>query len=179
MSPPIEGAYPLSPLQEGLLFHTVTAPGSGVYCNQTALLVDAPLDVEALRSAWRELIARHDALRTAFAWKRQKRALQLVFASVEPPLSVLDWSGDADWRARAERYLDADQRAGFDLAKPPLFRIQVIRLPAGRHLLVMTHHHILMDGWSSVRVRAELAELLVARAQGRVTRLSPAPRQRE
>jgi len=179
LSPPIEGAYPLSPLQEGLLFHAVTAPGSGAYCNQTALLVDGGLDVAALRGAWQELIARHDALRTAFAWKRQKRPLQLVFASVDAPIRELDWSHDAGWRERATQFLDADQRAGFDLARPPLFRIQVIRLPESRHLLVMTHHHVLMDGWSSVRLRAELAELLVARAQARAPRLAAAPRLRD
>ncbi len=184
MKPSIESAYALSPLQEGMLFHALAEPTSGAYCNQTALLIQGPFDRAAFEDAWRQLTDRHAVLRTAFAWKRQRRPLQLVWSRVELPLQLLDWSGEApgtttpgpsDWESRARAFLERDQLAGFDLARAPLFRLHLVRLPGDRHLFAMTHHHILMDGWSSTRLRAELLELMRARMQGEAPKLSPAP----
>jgi len=88
----LEDVYPLSPLQEGILFHSLYAPESGVYVEQLSCALVGPLDAAAFARAWERVIERHAVLRTAFVWKSQKRPLQAVQREVALPLSSEDWS---------------------------------------------------------------------------------------
>ena len=88
----IEDIYPLSPLQQGLLFHSLYAPGSGVYIEQFLCRVRGPLDVLAFVASFRQVIARHPALRTAYRWKDLDQPLQVVHREVELPLAEQDWA---------------------------------------------------------------------------------------
>src|SRR6476660_9376496 len=88
----LEDVYPLSPLQEGILFHSLYAPESGVYVEQLSCALSGPLDADAFARAWRRVVERHAVLRTAFVWKTQKRPLQAVQREVELPLLSEDWS---------------------------------------------------------------------------------------
>src|SRR5215469_13797637 len=87
----IEDIYPLSPLQQGLLFHTLYAPGSGVYVEQFVCRVRGALDAQAFVAAFRQVIARHPALRTAYRWKDLDQPLQVVHRHVEFPFEQQDW----------------------------------------------------------------------------------------
>src|SRR5215469_13365623 len=91
----IEDIYPLSPLQQGLLFHTLYAPGSGVYVEQFVCRVRGALDVPAFAASFRQVIARHPALRTAYRWKDLDQPLQVVHRHVELPLHQEDWRSAA------------------------------------------------------------------------------------
>src|SRR5918998_6003051 len=92
MSNNVEAIYPLSPMQEGMLFHTVYAPGTGIYVNQVAYTFDG-LDANAFRRAWQAALDRHAALRSAFLWEKRERPLQAVLRGVEMPWDERDWRG--------------------------------------------------------------------------------------
>jgi amino acid adenylation domain-containing protein len=155
----IEDIYPLSPLQEGLLFHTLYSPDSAVYFQQLKFSFESGLNVEAWQLAWRKVVERHAVLRTGFVWQNQPRALQVVRKKVQLPWRQEDWRGlSADeQRLRFEEFLKIDQKCGFDLAKAPLLRLTLIRMGDEAYEFVCSKHHLLVDGWSTAIIVKELA----------------------
>ena len=170
----IEDLYPATPVQQGLLFHSLLAPGTGMYVNQLRLTLSGELDAGALREAWREAASRHAVLRTGFAWRHGGEPLQAVRRSVELPWEDEDWSGEGDYEAALSRWRDADVARGFDLGVAPLLRLALFSRPDGGRDLIWTTHHLLLDGWSAARLLDEVAQSYRAFASGRSVRL-PAP----
>ncbi|SDD25311.1 non-ribosomal peptide synthetase [Actinokineospora iranica] len=158
---------PLSPLAEGLLFQSeldsFDSYDKDPYIVQRVLSVDGPLDADRLREAAGALLRRHPNLRAGFRRRRGGDPVALVPTEVEVPFSYHDSPADPEAIVAAER----DRR--FDLAKPPLIRFAVLRLGPDRHHLVITHHHILLDGWSTPLLVADLFALYAGRD------LPPAP----
>ncbi|MEA2692036.1 MAG: hypothetical protein QOJ16_1423, partial [Acidobacteriota bacterium] len=176
----LEDVYPLSPLQEGILFHSLYAPESGVYVEQLSCALVGPLDAAAFARAWERVIERHAVLRTAFVWKSQKRPLQAVQRKVALPLLSEDWShlASGEREARFRGFLAEDRKRGFEAARAPLLRIALLRFGAGEHRLVWTFHHLLLDGWSLPLVLSEVLLFYAAFAAGAAGRdlTLPAPR---
>ncbi len=146
----VEDVYPLSPLQEGLLFHTLYAPGSGIYVEQFAGVLRGDLDAAALRRAWQAVVDRHPVLRSSFHWRDLDEPLQVVHARAELPWEERDWRGLSETE-RAERLrllVEGDWRQGFDLERAPLMRCSVVRLAEDAWHFLWSHHHLLLDGWS-------------------------------
>jgi thioesterase domain-containing protein/acyl carrier protein len=165
----IEAIYPLTPSQQGMLFETLAATGSGIHVEQAVCRLDGLLDVAAFEQAWQRIMDRHPVLRTAFAWKDQDQPLQAVLPRVKVPLRVEDWSGEdeAGRDTRLDRWLDADRAAGFVLTRAPLLRLALFRLGPAAHYFVWTFHHILMDGWCIPLIMKDvLAGYAAARASG-------------
>ncbi len=150
----LERLYPLSPMQEGMLFHSLydgSPAASESYLEQVSCELGGRLDGEAFAEAWRRVVARHDALRTSFVWEGVARPLQCVHRRVELPLSRHDWSDLDDAAAERERlqsFVDAERRRGLDLAVPPPFRMAWIQRSPERAFFVWSHHHAVLDGWS-------------------------------
>jgi amino acid adenylation domain-containing protein len=145
----VDDLYPLSPVQEGMVFHARLEPDAGVYIDQFTCRVRGPLDVAAFERSWRRLLTRHPALRTAVHRLESERPLQAVFRRVELPVDRQDWRG-LDPATRAERlaaYLRDDRRRGFDLERPPLLRLALLRLDDDLVQVVWTTHHLVFDGW--------------------------------
>jgi non-ribosomal peptide synthase protein (TIGR01720 family) len=169
--PQIEDILPLSPLQEGLLFHAlydVQAPD--VYTVQLVLGLAGRLDVHALEAAVAALVARHSSLRAAFAHENLSRPVQIIVPPMMVPLRHLDLSL-LDEAQRAERLggiLAQDRSARFDLGCPGLIRFTLVRLSAAEHRLVLTNHHILLDGWSMPVLVQELLTLYGHKGDGGV-----------
>ncbi|MFF4261564.1 amino acid adenylation domain-containing protein [Streptomyces virginiae] len=150
---------PLSPLQEGLFFHSAFDTGAmDAYTGQIVLTLDGPLDEDTLRMSCDRLLRRHTALRSAFTDQGLDRPVQIVVESVAAPWEAVDLGGlDSAERLREwERLLAADRARRFDLERPPLVRFTLVRFGAGEHRLVMTNHHIVWDGWSSAVLLREL-----------------------
>jgi NRPS condensation-like uncharacterized protein len=162
-----EDAYPLSPLQEGLLFHSLDEPSVGMYILQLGCRLAGRLDVWAFELAWQQVIERHPALRTAFAWKSGGRPLQVVGRKVRLPFVQEDWSdlSTGERGRRWEEYLQSDRERGFDLSRAPLMRLALMREADDHHRLLWTHHHLILDGWSVARVLSEVFTLYEARCQ--------------
>jgi amino acid adenylation domain-containing protein/non-ribosomal peptide synthase protein (TIGR01720 family) len=165
----VEDAYPLSPLQQGMLFHTVSAPNSGVYVAQLRYALAGDVDPQVLREAWQHTVDRHPALRTAFLWNLAAAPLQVVVGTGVPvPWEVYDWrqQSEAERRAAFAALLEADRARGFDLAAPPLMRLVCIRTAERRWQIVWSHHHLLLDGWSLPIVTQDVVRTYAALRQG-------------
>ncbi|WP_032919524.1 condensation domain-containing protein, partial [Streptomyces rimosus] len=161
----VEDVWPLSPLQEGLLFHAAfDEEGPDVYQGQRTLALDGPLDADRLRASWEALVARHPVLRAGFRRRRSGDAVQVVAREVRLPWREADVSGlgGAEALAEAERLAAEERAERFDPAAPPLLRLLLIRLGGERHRLVITSHHVLMDGWSMPVLLNELTTVYAA-----------------
>lgn len=143
--------YPLSPLQQGMLFHTLHAPSSGVGIQQARYTLRGELHHQAFREAWQQVVDRHAVLRTFFVWEEVDEPLQVVCKHIELPWFTDDWRAyaAAEQQQRLERYLKEDRVRGFDLKQVPLMRLALIRLSEDCHELLWSFHHLLFDGWSS------------------------------
>ena len=168
----IENIYPLAPLQEGMLFHALYAPESGVYVGQFGFVLEGPLDAEALERAWQGVVARHEALRAAFAWEGVPQPIQVIRREVKVPFRAEDWRelDEAGRRVRMEAYLETDRAQGFDLKRPPLMRLALFRVGEAEHRLVWTHHHLILDGWSLSLLFRDVLALYEAHARGETPR---------
>ncbi|MCE7082632.1 non-ribosomal peptide synthetase [Streptomyces sp. ST2-7A] len=158
MAKNVEAVYPLSPLQQGLLFHTLSRPGEPTYFEQIHCRIKGRLDRSAFEEAWNRSVARHPVLRTAFAWQRLKEPLQVVGRNVRVPVDWADWRDRSDPDTDWQRLLLEDRRRGFDMAKAPLMRLTARRTDDETHYFVWSHHHILLDGWSFGLVLHEVLE---------------------
>ena len=165
----VEDLYPLSPLQQGLLFHTLYAPASGVYVEQLSCTLGGELDSDAFERAWRQTIDRHPILRTAFVWEGLDEPLQVVRRSVRLPFAQEDWRAlaAAEQQERLRAYLKDDLRQGFDPAKAPLMRIALLRLSADTYQFVWSYHHLMLDGWCIPLVLREVFAFYEAFSRGR------------
>lgn len=171
----VEDAYPLSPTQEGLLFHNLYEPAGGFYVPQFACEL-RNVNSTAIRKAWQRIIDRYSAFRTAFVWKNLEKPLQVVGRRVELPFHFEDWRelSPAEQQLRLHNYLEADRRRGFALNKAPLLRVALFQVSDDIHQLVLSHHHIVIDGWSMALVFKEAFALYEAFAEGRELKLQPA-----
>ncbi|MDB9316589.1 amino acid adenylation domain-containing protein [Nodularia spumigena] len=150
----IENIYPLSPMQQGMLFHTLLTPQVGLYVPQVCLYLEGRLNINALQTAWNQVLENHAALRTAFYWEQRDKPFQVVFRQVEIPWKLLDWQGisEAEIKVELEEYLQGDRILGFDIKQPPLMRFTLIQLSDIKYILIWTQHHLILDGWSSALV---------------------------
>ena len=155
---------PLSSVQRRLWFLDVLAPGGAAYELEGAFELTGALDVGAVRAAVASLIARHGALRTVIR-DRDGQPDQTVLDDMPGVLTV---TGEEAGPRR-----DADA-APLDLAAGPLIRIRLTRVGEGRHLLRVTVHHVIADGWSLALIAGEISRLYQAEVQGRAPEL-PAP----
>jgi len=152
----VEDLYPLSTVQQGMLFHTQDASASDFYINQTSVEVEG-LDTPRFIAAWGQLVQRHEMLRSAFWQAPQLREpLQVVLRHGQLDAREQDWRGQAVDPTRLDTAAEAERRRPFDLLAPPLLRLLLVRLDDDRHQLILTSHHILMDGWSQSRLLGEL-----------------------
>jgi len=148
--PELEDIYKLSPLQSGILFHSLYQEDSAAYIVQFACDFVNGLGIGDFENAWKQLIARHSILRTVFFYNVFDEPVQCVFQNAKLPLNIIDYSslkGEVLEEA-LNNFLKEDSQQPFDLEHPPLMRISLILLAEGRVKMVWTNHHIILDGWS-------------------------------
>ncbi|NJO80635.1 MAG: amino acid adenylation domain-containing protein [Cyanobacteria bacterium RM1_2_2] len=166
----IEDIYPLSPMQQGMLFHSLLAPQSGAYVVQVCFEIHEPLDVDRFEQAWQQVVDRHPVLRTAFVWDNLEQPLQVVGRRVKLPLEQLDCQSlSPDQQQQQLAQLQQQRTQGFPLTKAPLMRLRLVQLQPAVYTVVWSYHHLLLDGWS---VPLLLREVL---ASYRGLRLGTAP----
>ncbi|WP_410664892.1 amino acid adenylation domain-containing protein [Amycolatopsis sp. lyj-84] len=161
----VEDVWPLSPLQEGMLYHTaLDDDGPDTYTVQTVYGIDGPLDAALLRATWQALVNRHAALRACFRYVSGAQMVQVITRDAEIPWRETDLSGLPDEILESE----VDRLAADELAErlrievAPLMKLHLIRLGPDRHRLVHTLHHVLTDGWSMPIIHRELAAIYAA-----------------
>ncbi|MBX9256330.1 amino acid adenylation domain-containing protein [Desmonostoc muscorum CCALA 125] len=171
----IEDLYELSPMQQGMLFHTLYAPESEIYFEQLLCILSGELNFSAFEKAWHSVVARHAVLRSSFHWEEIEKPLQMVNKQVDLSWEKLDWrhlTGDEQQQS-LEDFLQSDRQKGFDLAEAPLMRFTLIQLEEQTYQFIWSHHHILFDGWSMQIVLKEVLAFYEAHQRGEQLRLLP------
>ena len=164
----IEDFYPLSPAQQGILFHSLYQPESGVYFGQLLCVLRGDLNVSALRNSWQKVVERHPILRTCFVWENLKEPVQAVRKQAGLSWQQMDWrslSASAQ-QQQLETFLKADREQGFDLKSAPLIRITLAQLETDSFQFILSHHHLVLDGWSLAIVLEEVFAFYQAFSQG-------------
>ena len=146
----IEDAYPLSPMQQGMLFHSIYASKTGVYIGQADFELRGQLNVIALTKAWEQVIQRHSVLRTACIWENLQQPIQVVVRQVKIPWQELDWREifPVQQQEKLKGLLEEDLYTDFNFSKAPLLRLMLIRLDETTYHFIWTYHLLLFDGWS-------------------------------
>lgn len=172
----IEGIYPLSPSQQGMLLESLAAGPRGLHVEQSIWKITGGLSVEVLAHAWQMVVDRHAILRTSFVWQGLQEPVQVVLRHRDTRLAERDLSALPAARrlAEAEALAEREARRGFDLARGPLMRLLVLKLSERDHQVIWSHHHLLMDGWCRGLLQQELLHLYRAVLLGDEPGLAPA-----
>ncbi|MBV4512501.1 non-ribosomal peptide synthetase [Pseudomonas sp. SWRI22] len=177
----IEDVYPLTPMQEGLLLHTLLEPGTGLYYMQDRYRINSALDPKRFAQSWQAVIARHEALRASFCWNVGEDMLQVIHKPGSTPIEYLDWSADPQdqQEPRLQALLKAEREAGFDLLNQAPFHLRLIRVGEARYWFMMSNHHILIDAWCRSLLMNDFFDIYTALGEGRDAQLATPPRYRD
>ncbi|MEV6137026.1 amino acid adenylation domain-containing protein [Nocardia sp. NPDC051990] len=162
--PALSDVWPLSPLQSGLLFHAMLAESSvDVYATQATVDLGGTVDAERLRAAAQAILDRYPNLRTAFVAGADGHAVQVVLDRVEVPWRTVDLTHlpESERLAELQRLVNAERETGFDMSAPPLMRFSLYCTDQWH--LVITTHHILLDGWSMPLLMRDVLVLYATR----------------
>jgi hypothetical protein len=143
--------YPLTPMQSGMMFHSLLDPESGVYFEQFTYEISGPLDVEAYRAAWEKTVARNAILRASVHWEGLDEPVQVIHDNAKPQWTTVDLRDISDketQKGRIEAFIREDRARGFALNEAPLIRMALFRLSDRASLLLLSYHHLILDAWS-------------------------------
>ncbi len=177
----IDDVYPLTPMQEGLLLHTLLEPGTGIYYMQDRYRINSALDPQRFAQAWQAVVARHEALRASFSWNAGEAMLQIIHKPGGTALDYLDWTdiSEDEQEARLQALHKREREAGFDLLQQAPFHLRLIRVGTDRYWFMMSNHHILIDAWCRSLLMNDFFELYMALGEGREAQLPVPPRYRD
>ncbi|OLF16235.1 non-ribosomal peptide synthetase [Actinophytocola xanthii] len=160
--------YPLTPLQAGMLFHSLVDPDSGAYVDQVRLVLDGVPDPEVLAEAFRQTVERNPVLRTSLVWDGVPGDLpepvQVVHRRVDLPVVHHDLRGRPEHEL--EELVARDRAERLDPGRAPLTRLVIVRTGEDRVVLLWSTHHVLLDGWSTGQVFAEVCARHAAIGRG-------------
>lgn len=168
-------AYPLSPMQQGMLFHSLIAGESGVYVEQIIASLHETLNLSAFEQAWQRVIDRHPILRSSFRWENLDEPVQEIHSQVNFSVEHQDWRElpISEQEERLQIFLEADRQRGFDLTEAPLMRAALIHLAEADYRFIWTFHHALLDGQSLKLTLNELFSFYEAFCRGQDLSLEP------
>ncbi len=173
----LEDIYELTPTQQGILFHSLIAPKSGVYFVQNCLVIEGYLDRAAFTQAWQQVVNRHSALRSAFYIEGVEKPLQVVRKQLPISLIERDWRSFSpkEQKSALETYLQEDIEKGFDLTEAPLMRLALMQKSENSYQFIWSKHHIIIDGWSTGIVFKEVFAIYEKLRGKTAINLTPAP----
>jgi len=169
----IKDIYSLSPMQEGMLFHSLLNNNSEAYFEQTVFEIAGEVDIEKLEKSLNLVIERYDVLRTIFIYEGVKQPLQFVLKERKIQIRCEDISelNEAEKKAYIEKYKEEDKERGFNLSKDMLIRMSVIKLEEKGYKAIWSFHHIIMDGWCLGIITDELLKTYYALKINKVAEL--------
>lgn len=139
--------YPLSPQQEGMLLVTLSNPSQETFIEQSVSKINTSIDTKIFLDAWQHIVNKHNMLRTFFIWQNLTQAFQIVKPSMVLSIEEKDWQDFNEQEQNLASFLKMNYQS-FDLSKPPLMRLFLIKLSEKAYYLIWIYHHILIDGWS-------------------------------
>ena len=170
-------AHELTPTQQAMLIYSLYVPESKAYFEQVCYTYRGPLNSSAFAAAWQQVIQRHEILRTSFSTGDAEHLCQFVHADVRLSFQEHDWRGFSarEQELRRDHFLKDDCERGFDLATPPLIRVAVLQTENEAFWIVISNHHIILDGWSMSVVRDEVSQFYGQLVHDREITLKGAP----
>lgn len=172
----IKDLYPLSPMQEGMLFHSILDQKSEAYFEQTVITIQDILDASLIQQSLQKLVDRYDIFRTVFMYKETERPLQVVLEQREAtPIHVENWSGQPDEEKKSllESFLKNDRQTGFDLEKEVPIRLALIQWTKEDSKLIWSFPHIVMDGWCMGTVAQDFFDIYISLRDNTFLKLGP------
>ncbi|MCX7595463.1 MAG: amino acid adenylation domain-containing protein [Fischerella sp.] len=171
----IQDIYTLSPTQQGMLFHILSAPDSRMYFEQTLCTLHGNLDISAFEQAWQQIVDRHPSLRTGFVWQGLNQPVQIVHKQAKLLIQQYDWRqlSTAEQEAQLQIYLEADRKHGFELAKPPLMRLILIQTDVDTYQFIWSICHLVLDAWCVNTILKEFFCVYEALCQNQILQLPP------
>lgn len=159
--------YPLSALQQGILFNTIYTQHSGIDIIQVISILNEKLETKNLERAWHQVFQRHPVLRTAFRWDNLAVPQQEVYSQVNLPFQYYDYRhlSQNDAQAHLENFLLEDRRQGFEVSVPPLARLNLFQFTEAQISQILTFHHSILDGRSLLILLQEVSDLYDAYCQ--------------
>ncbi|MFD3212785.1 amino acid adenylation domain-containing protein [Pseudomonas sp. LR_7] len=169
----VDDIFPLSPMQEGLLVHTLLEQHSGIYFMQECYTIREPLDYALFDAAWQQVVQRYEAVRASFWWNTGGELLQVIHRDTQVAVELLDLSDLPLAQAEPQilELLRQERETGFDLGKAPPIRFKLIKLADQSHRFVMSNHHILIDAWCRSLLMSDFFELYHAALEQRPSQL--------
>ncbi|MFO0762663.1 MAG: non-ribosomal peptide synthase/polyketide synthase, partial [Byssovorax sp.] len=165
----IADIYPLSSIQQGLLFYSINHHADDLYFKQFRYTIAGAFDADLYERAWQEAVLRHPVLRTSFHWELAEGPIQVVWQ--HPPIEYhrhdLRSLSRAEQDQAFQRLLREDRARGFDLSRAPLIRLIVVRLRDDVHRVIFSQHHLVLDGWSNPLLSQEVFKRYLALRDGR------------
>ncbi|MBW4666576.1 MAG: non-ribosomal peptide synthetase [Cyanomargarita calcarea GSE-NOS-MK-12-04C] len=170
----IEDIYELTPVQKGMLFHSLYERESSLYFFNVPFGLRGNFNIKAFEEAWQKIVDRHPIWRTGFYWEDIDNPLQIVYKNVKIALKQYDWRGiePAEQEERLKDFYDSDRKLYFDFSQPCLARLTLIRLADDYYEFIWSFHHIITDGWSSSIVMDELLQVYEALCEGKEIKFS-------
>ncbi|MGF7533043.1 amino acid adenylation domain-containing protein [Bacillus mexicanus] len=167
----IENVYPLTPMQKGMLFHSLLDEDSHSYFEQASFSIQGELKINWFKASLERLCETYAVLRTRFYSGWNDTPLQIVYKKQKPQIHFADLRDIEEPRREDEiaAYQKEDKAKGFDLARDPLMRIAIFRMEDRKYHLIWSFHHIVMDGWCLSLITKEVFEHYYALQKGRET----------
>ncbi|MCG3119499.1 MAG: Linear gramicidin synthase subunit B [bacterium] len=169
----IEDIYELSPLQQGMLFDSLSEENTGLYVYQMSYALHGNLNVAAFERAWQQIVLRHQILRASFHWEGLEKPVQVIHPQAALPFRVHDWRAlpEAEQQRRLAACIQEKQQRGFDFTRPPLLQIDLFRRAENVHQFVWSFHHLLLDAWSTSLLLKEALDFYKAFSNGQSLQL--------
>ncbi|WP_217602941.1 non-ribosomal peptide synthetase [Chitinophaga sp. GbtcB8] len=176
MNHKFEDIYELTPLQEGILFHSLAEVSASVYMEQYSFNIKGAIDIAGFNQAFNLIFKRHDILRTAFVFEKIEKPLQVVLKNREIAVAYKE-TGYLSRKKEIDQFVEEfkknDREAGFDLSKDVLMRVSLIKVGDQEYKLIWTWHHILFDGWCTRVLAAEVLRTYHSLISGKPLVLPP------
>ena len=167
--------YPLSPMQQGMLFHSLYEPDSDVYFVQFSCNLKGNVDTTIFEQAWQRLVEKYVVFRTAFIWESLSQPVQVVYRQVTVRVATFDWQHLTAQQQEQELavFLESDQQKSLELSEAPLMRLNLIKLDKNTYQFVWSSHHLLLDGWSLSLVIKDFLKIYQEISQNQISTDQP------
>ena len=143
----IESISPLTPMQEGMLFHKLSNMDSTGYIVQSSFDIVGDFNLEIFKDSIDLLVTKHGVLRSSIIYENVKKARLITYLDKAVEINYHDLSQDEDYEEKLEKIKIDDVKKGFNLEEDSLFRVNIVEIPKGEFKVIMCFHHIIMDGW--------------------------------
>ena len=154
----MERIFPLTNTQEGMLYHKLQDGKSTVYVVQSIYQIKTLLNIRLLRESYELLVFKHEVLRIRISYKQVSEPRQVVLNGKVTEFKSIDFSKEIERKKEFEKFVRKDVKRGFDLQEDSLIRVIIIKLSEEDYRLVVTFHHIIMDGWCLSIIMNDLFE---------------------